>query len=240
MVVYLALLVEKRQLVVPGEMLAEGDYLAGDNTYEENGKIYSQKLGLVEIKGKKVSVVALRGPYIPKVGDLVIGQIVDVTLGGWLVDINSPYTAILSTAEATGRAFNPKMVALTKILTVGDILIAKVTSFDRTRDPALTIRGQGLGKVGGGVIINLTPTKVPRLIGRKGSMISMIKQLTGCNVIVGQNGRILIRGKDLKMMKLTVEAVRMVEKQAHISGLTDKIRVFLENSRKNLGENQAG
>ncbi len=236
----MTLLVEKRQLVVPGEVLADGGYLAGDNTYEECGKIYSQKLGLVEIKGKKISVVALRGPYIPKVGDLVIGQIVDVTIGGWLVDINSPYTAILSVPEATGRTFNPKMGALTKILTVGDIIAAKVISFDRTRDPALTIRGQGLGKIEGGVIINLTPTKVPRLIGRKGSMINMIKQITGCNVIVGQNGRILIRGKNPQMMKATVEAIQMIEEQAHISGLTDKIRVFLENFKKSLGEVEAG
>ncbi len=228
------LLVERRQLVVPGELLAEGDYLAGDNTYMAWGKIYSQKLGLAEVKGKRVSVVALKGPYMPKVGDLVIGQVVGVTLGAWLVDINSPYTAILSVPDHTGKPFSPEMNSLTKILSIGDIIIAKVTAFDRTRDPAITTRERGLGKVEGGVVIDLTPTKIPRLIGKRGSMINMIKKITGCDIVAGQNGKVLIRGRNPKMVELTVEAVRMVEEQAHVSGLTDRIRAFLEEGKQKL------
>mgnify|MGYP000486368888 CR=1 FL=1 len=226
--------VERRQLVVPGELLAEGEYLAGDNTYMVEGCIYSQRLGLAEVKGKKVSVVALKGPYIPKVGDLVVGQVTGVTLGGWMVDINSPYTAILTVADVTGKPFSPETGSLSKILSVGDIVVAKVTAFDRTRDPAITVRERGLGKVEGGVIVDLTPTKIPRLIGKRGSMISMVKQLTGCDIVVGQNGKVLIRGRNPKMVELVVEAVRMVEEQAHISGLTDRIRIFLEKAKKNV------
>ncbi|KYH38214.1 MAG: RNA-binding protein [Candidatus Hecatellales archaeon B24] len=226
------LLVERRQLVSPGDLLAEGEYLAGDNAYKDDGRIYAQRLGLADVRGKRVSVVALKGPYIPRVGDLVIGRIVDTTLGGWIVDINSPYTANLSVSDVTGKPFSPEMVSLTKILALGDIVIAKISAFDRTRDPALTIKERGLGKVEGGVVIDLTPTKVPRLIGKKGSMINMIKQLTGCEIIAGQNGKVLIKGRNLKMVELAIHSVRMVEEQAHTSGLTDRIRKFIEEEKE--------
>ena len=225
------LLVERRQLVAPGDLLAEGEYLAGDNAYKDDGRIYAQRLGLADVRGKRVSVVALKGPYMPRVGDLVIGRIVDTTLGGWIVDINSPYTANLSVSDVMGKSFSPEMVSLTKILAIGDIIIAKISAFDRTRDPALTIKERGLGKVEGGVVIDLTPTKIPRLIGKKGSMINMIKQLTGCEVIAGQNGKVLIKGRNLKMVELAIHSVRMVEEQAHTSGLTDRIRKFIEEKK---------
>ncbi|RLI27092.1 MAG: RNA-binding protein [Candidatus Hecatellales archaeon] len=228
----LPLLVERRQLVTPGDLLAEGDFQPGDNTYKSNGKIISQRLGLAEFKGKRVSVVALKGPYVPRVGDLVIGRIIDIVLGGWLVDINSPYTANLSVSDVTGKPFSPEMVSLSRILAIGDIVVAKVAAFDRTRDPAITIRERGLGRVEGGVIIDLTPTKVPRLIGRKGSMINMIKQLTKCEIIAGQNGKVLIKGRNLKMVELAIHSVRMIEEQAHTSGLTDRIRRFIEEEKE--------
>lgn len=226
------LLVERRQLVTPGDVLAEGEYLAGDNTYKDDGRIYAQRLGLAEVKGKRISVVALKGPYIPRIGDLVIGRIVDVTLGGWVVDVNSPYTANLSVSDVVGKPFSPEMISLTKILAIGDIIVAKVVAFDRTRDPAITVKERGLGKVEGGVVIDLTPTKVPRLIGKKGSMINMVKQLTGCEIIAGQNGKVLIKGKNLKMVELAIHSVRMVEEQAHTSGLTDRIRRFIEERKE--------
>ncbi len=222
---------ERRQLVTPGDLLAEGDYIAGENTYKEGNRIYSQKLGLVDFDDKKVFVVPLRGRYIPKVGDIVVGQVTDVSLNGWSVDINSPYKAVLSVPDVTGKSFSPKLDSLTKILGVGEVVVGKITAFDRTRDPTLTIKGAGLGKVGDGLIVNLTPTKVPRLIGRKGSMINILKRETGCEIIVGQNGRILIRGRDSKKVELVVEAIRMIEEQAHISGLTDRIKNFLKTGK---------
>lgn len=218
--------------MTPGDVLAEGEYLAGDNTYKDDGRIYAQRLGLAEVKGKRISVVALKGPYIPRIGDLVIGRIVDVTLGGWVVDVNSPYTANLSVSDVVGKPFSPEMISLTKILAIGDIIVAKVVAFDRTRDPAITVKERGLGKVEGGVVIDLTPTKVPRLIGKKGSMINMVKQLTGCEIIAGQNGKVLIKGKNLKMVELAIHSVRMVEEQAHTSGLTDRIRRFIEERKE--------
>ncbi len=221
-------MVEKRQLVVPGDLLAEGDYVAGENTYKEGNRIYSQKIGLVDFDDKKIFVVPLKGRYIPKIGDVVIGQIVDVSLSGWTVDINSPYKAVLGVPEVVGKSFSPKLDSLTKILDVGDVIVGKIVSFDRTKDPALTIKGEDLGKISDGIIVKLTPTKVPRLIGKKGSMINMIKRETGCEIIVGQNGRIFIRSRNPEKIELVVKAIKMVEEQAHTTGLTDRVKEFLK------------
>ena len=64
---------EKKQLVTPGDLLAEGDYIAGENAYMEGNKIYAQRIGLADAENKKVNVVALRAFYVPKPGDMVIG-----------------------------------------------------------------------------------------------------------------------------------------------------------------------
>ncbi len=228
----MSLFVEKRQLVTPGDQLAEGDFAAGENTYLENGRIYSQKIGLAEIEEKKVSVVALKGKYLPKVGDLVIGQIIDMSLSGWYLDISAPYDAALSISDVTGKSFSPKTEQMTKILDIGEIAIGKVTTFDRTKNPSITTRGIGLGKVEGGVIIDLTSAKVPRLIGKKGSMINMIKQETGCEIIAGQNGKVLIQGKTSEKIELAIKAIKMIEEQAHTTGLTDRVNAFLKSGGK--------
>ncbi|MFQ5762914.1 MAG: exosome complex RNA-binding protein Rrp4, partial [Candidatus Bathyarchaeia archaeon] len=164
--------------------------------------------------------------------DLVVGQVVDVSMGGWIVDINSPYNAMLSVGDVTGRPFGPKLESLTNILGIGETVVAEVVAFDRTRDPSITIQNPGLGRVDGGLVVDLTPTKVPRLIGRKGSMISLIKQGTGCDIVVGQNGKVLVRGRSPNMVELVVKAVKMVEEESHTSGLTDRIAELIESEQK--------
>jgi len=116
---------EKKELVTPGNQLAEGDYTPGENTYQDNGKIYSQVLGLADFEDKRIFVVPLRRLYLPKVGDLVIGQVADVGLGGWTIDINAPYNAVLNVADLTGKPFSPNMESLSSILKVGETLIGK-------------------------------------------------------------------------------------------------------------------
>ena len=71
---FMPIFFEKKQLVTPGELLAEGEYLPGENTYMEQNKIYASRIGLVDTDNKKVNVVALRAFYVPKMGDIVIGQ----------------------------------------------------------------------------------------------------------------------------------------------------------------------
>ncbi len=225
---------EKKQLVTPGELLAEGDYLPGENTYVEQNKIYSSRIGLVDTDVKKVNVVALRAFYVPKMGDIVIGTVLEVGFNGWTVDIKSPYTALLRASDVLSRPFKPQNDELSAVLNAGDLIVAKIASYDRAHDPQLTVGEPGLGKITRGQILQVTPTKIPRVIGRKGSMISMIKQETNCQIILGLNGVVLVTGKSLEDEELAITAIKKIEEESHTSGLTDRITQLLKESKVNV------
>ncbi|MGD0994613.1 MAG: exosome complex RNA-binding protein Rrp4 [Candidatus Bathyarchaeia archaeon] len=238
MVKIMPMFFEKKQLVTPGELLAEGDYLAGENTYMEQNKIYASRIGLVDTDNKKVNVVALRAFYVPKMGDIVIGSVVEVGFNGWTVDIKSPYTALLRASDVLSRPFKPQSDELSQVLNAGDLIVAKIASYDRAHDPQLTVGEPGLGKITRGQILHVTPTKIPRIIGRKGSMISMIKQETGCQIILGLNGVILVTGKNLEDEELAITAIKKIEEESHTSGLTDRITQLLKESKGKVEENK--
>ncbi len=233
---------ERRQLVAPGELLAENEYIPGENTYKENGKIYATRVGLFYNEDKRVYVVALKSFYVPMVGDTVIGKVVEVTLGGWVTDIRAPYPAMLRASDALERPFRAQRDDLPSLFDVGDMMIAKIVAYDRTRDPLLTVLDRGLGKITRGQIIEITPTKIPRVIGKQGSMVNMIKEETGCHIVIGQNGRVAISGKSPEDERLAVMAIRKIEEEAHTSGLTDRVTEMLrkekgEKTKKEVEEN---
>ncbi|MBS7648538.1 MAG: exosome complex RNA-binding protein Rrp4 [Candidatus Bathyarchaeia archaeon] len=222
---------ENRQIVTPGDLLAEGDYVAGSNTYKDGFKIYASRLGLVEYEGRTVQVVALNTIYIPSPGDQVIGKIEDVSVNGWTVDINSPYKAILRANEALTKPFKQQKDNLASFLDVGDLIFAKVIAFDRTVDPTLTIREPGLGKITQGQIVKVSPAKIPRIIGRKASMINMLKRETECKITVGQNGIVLISGPSPEHERLAILAIEKIAQEAHTSGLTDRIAEMIKKEK---------
>ena len=225
---------ENRQIVTPGDLLAEGNYVAGNNTYKEGFKIYASRLGLVEYEGRNVQVVALNSVYIPSVGDQVIGKIEDININAWVVNINSPYKAILRANDALNKPFRQQKDDLTRFLDVGDLILAKVIAFDRTIDPVLTIREPGLGKITQGQIVKVSPAKIPRIIGRKASMINMLKRETECKITVGQNGIILIYGPSPENERLAILAIEKIAQEAHTSGLTDRIAEMIRREKKGV------
>jgi exosome complex component RRP4 len=222
---------EAKQLVTPGELLAEGDYQAGENTYLEGNKVYASRIGLADSDNKRVNVVALRAFYVPKVGDIVIGAVTEVGFNGWTIDIKAPYEAMLRASDVLSRPFKPQNDELSQVLDTGDLIVAKIASYDRAHDPQLTVGEPGLGKITRGQIMRVTPTKIPRVIGRKGSMISMIKQETNCQIILGLNGVILVTGKNSADEDLAMMAIRKIDEESHTSGLTDRVTQLLKEEK---------
>ena len=106
---------------------------------------------------------------------------------------------------------------------VGDVLFLRVVEVDEIKKAKLGLKGRGMGKFKGGIIVDIAPTKVPRLIGKKGSMINMIKDKTKCKIVVGQNGLVWVKGNE-DMEQLTREIIHLIEAEAHTSGLTNKIK----------------
>jgi exosome complex component RRP4 len=211
--------VENKDLVIPGQILADDEYYSGRGTFKENGKVCSSLLGRVSLRNKKIRVIPLKSKYVPKKGDVVIGKIKDVRFSMWDVDINSPYSGILPAFEVFGR----EKKELNKVYDVGDVLFLRVVDVDEIKKAKLGLKGRGMGKFKGGIIVDIAPTKVPRLIGKKGSMINMIKDKTNCKIVVGQNGLVWVKGEE-DMEQLTRDIIHLIEAEAHTSGLTNKIK----------------
>jgi len=222
------LLVKEKEIVVPGEKVAEGmDYLPGIGTYRSGENIFASKVGLTYIDGRAIKLVPLAGKYLPKKGDTIIAQVRDIMFSGWNTDTNSAYTAMLNVKDATSD-FIQRGADLSQIYKIDDYLVAKIVTVTSQKLIDLSMKGPGLKKLVGGRIVKITPTKVPRLIGKKGSMVSMIKLATGCRLTVGQNGLVWLAGDDPSKELIAVETINLIERKAHTSGLTDLVKSFLE------------
>ncbi|MGI0066868.1 MAG: KH domain-containing protein, partial [Thermoplasmata archaeon] len=114
-------------------------------------------------------------------------------------------------------------------LRVGDAVLVRVENLDATGRIGVTMIGDGLGRLDGGAIVTISPAKIPRVIGRKGSMIESITQITGAHVAVGQNGRIWIEGTPEAIVQVR-HALEMIEDTGHRSGLTERVQELLRSS----------
>lgn len=215
-----------KAIVVPGDLLSNEAARAAEGTFVEDEKVYSLIYGLLD-KRDRIRVIPLSGKYLPIVGDIVIGLVTDISFSNWKIDISSPYEALMHISEYPRRIDSSEMP---KIMGVGDLAIFKVIDVDKSMKVELAPREGQLRVLKSGRIIEVSYTKVPRVIGRAGSMISLLKSKLDVNIFVGKNGRIWINGK-AEDEELAIKAIRKIEREAHTSGLTDRITKFLEEEK---------
>lgn len=217
----------KRKIVVPGEVIVEGeDYLPGEGTRREGDKIVASKFGLAEEAGRVVRMIPIFGAFIPRKNNVVIGRVVDITYAGWLVDIDAASSAFLPIDEAP-RFINRN--EMDQFLKIGDVVSAKIWSV-KGKGIDLAMKGKGLGKLENGFIFRIIPSRVPRVIGREGSMVSLIKERTGCNITVGQNGWIWIQGDSIDAEIKARKAIEIISDKVHVGGLTDKMESWFQEN----------
>ena len=219
----------ERKQVIPGDVITKGNYRYGSYIEKRGDEYVALRVGLAEVGREEVKLNPLTGPYLPRAEDEVIGKVVDLNGFGWVVDINSCFDGFLPASFVFGREFSPSTHDLSSKFKVGDIIGARIESFERSRDPQLSIRGHGYGKIDSGEIIKISPTKVPRHIGRRGAMINLISEKTGCDVRVGQNGVVVVVGAADGIVK-TAKVIKMVEEEAHAADLMAKVEEFLGGS----------
>src|SRR3990167_6182629 len=172
-----------REIVLPGDEMGErkGRRL-GNGVYEENDKVFSKFLGVPRINENEISVIPLSGTYLPRFGDRVIGVIESVEVSGWFVDVNSPYSAFLPLSEGVDEFVDLQRSELTRYYDVGDIIFCRLSKVTKSKTVQASMRDFESKKLRNGVIIKVTPTKIPRIIGKEGSMIMMIKNKTKCEI----------------------------------------------------------
>ena len=213
----------ERTLVLPGEEIRAHGLKPGPGTYRTGGKVYASVLGLLSERPPLVQVIPLSGRYIPKPNDTVIGTVTDVQGTFWLLDIGAPRWAPL---HMTGTPWQVEIGETDRFLRVGDAVVVQVESLDATGRIGVTMNAEGLGKLEGGTIVRISPARVPRVVGRNGSMIDTIRRHTGAEVVVGQNGRIWVGGSPDAIHRVS-EVLRIIEENAQHSGLTERVESFL-------------
>lgn len=208
----------KRTIVVPGEVIVSGeDYLPGEGVRREGDHVVASRFGLAEQMGRVVKVIPMSGAYVPRRNNVVLGRVTDILHNGWLVDIDCPGSGFLPIAESP-RFIN--QYEMDQFLAIGDIVAAKIWSI-KGRGIDLAMKGKGLGKLEGGFIFRVNPSRVPRIIGREGSMITLIKEHTGCSVTIGQNGWVWVNGPTTESMLKGRKAIEYIADNVHVGGLTD-------------------
>ena len=112
-------------------------------------------------------------------------------------------------------------------LDYNDIITAKISHVDEVKN--ITI--DDVRRLRKGIVIKVPPVKVPRILGRNNSMISLIKDKTGCDIVVGNNGLVWISFHG--NVELAVESIGKVVKEAHIPGLTNRMEQYLNKKKVN-------
>ncbi len=213
-----------REVVVPGDKLDGGNLKAGENTYMLDGTVRAGILGVKMVRQNTVSVIPLGGRYMPATGDTVIGMVNDIGSSNWMVDIGAPYPAPLHVSEVPWKvAFGDT----SKYLNVGDVVMLKILMVDESNKISVTMKDSGLRKLEGGRLVKISHTKVSRVIGKSGSMIQMIKNITDCRIFIGQNGQIWIDGDGLNA-DVATKAIKMIDEETVRSNLTERVKKFLE------------
>lgn len=208
----------KRIVVIPGEVIVSGeDYLPSEGTKRIGQNVVASRYGLAEIAGRVIKVIPLFGAFIPRRGNVVIGRVSDITFAGWLIDIDTATSGFLPLDECP-RFINKD--EMDQFLAIGDVVAAKIWNI-KTKGIDLSLRSRGLGKLEGGYMFRVIPARVPRIIGKEGSMITLIKEKTGCDVTIGQNGWIWIKGESIDEEIRARKAIEYISEQVLVSGLTD-------------------
>jgi len=225
------LFVKERQIVVPGDVLATGmDYLPAGGAYRDKEDVRSSVLGILGINGRVLRVIPLKSHYKPRPGDMVIAKISEMTNSVWFAELDSFRDGVLSLREV------PEYVGdgddLSQYYNFGDHVLAKIINVGRT-NVGLTLKGPGLRKLHGGRLITINAAKVPRVIGKQGSMIGTIKDKTGCRMIVGQNGLVWIQGAPQHEL-VAIEAIKLIDEKGHLQGLTEVVGEFIDKKMKNV------
>ena len=220
----------KKRHVLPGDFITTAPLRLQNNVVLDGKRIIATTIGLSDVSDDSVRVISLTGVYLPKIDDLVVGIIQYISGNSWFADINSCYQGMLLGQDVFGRGSYPTKNEMEERLGKGDIIFAKIANSDRQREPLISIADRNLGKIDSGELIKISPTKIPRLIGKHGSMIQTIETSTNATLTVGQNGLIVVSCEETNGLLKALAAIRMVDEQAHLVDLTDKVKKMLKSN----------
>lgn len=176
------------------EIAVETGYVRGHGTIlDSNGKLRATVSGTVERVNKLVAVRALRARYVPEVGDVVVGRVVEIAGKRWKMDINARFCASLqlSAVNLPGgvqrrRTYEDEL-NMRMVFEENDLISAEVQELRHGGNIALHTRSLRYGKLTHGQFVKVAPALVKR--SKK-----HFHHLVPCDVsaILGNNGYIFL------------------------------------------------
>ena len=223
-------LVTKKRYVIPGDVITTAPLRLEGNVVLDGKRVMATCMGLSDVSSDSVRVIPLAGVYLPKIDDLVLCTISFVSGNSWFADMNSCYQGMLLGQDVFGRGSYPTLNDMKERLDKSDLIFAKIVNYDRTREPLISINGQNLGKIDDGELIKISPAKVPRLIGKHGSMIQSIEESTGASITIGQNGWVIFKSDNPISLKNAIASIKMADLILHDDNLEEKIQNMLDEN----------
>ena len=132
--------------------------------------------------------------------------------------------------DVFGRGSSPTMSDMKSRLDIGDLICAKIANFDRSREPLISIADQNLGKIDSGELVKISPPKIPRLIGKHGSMIQTIESSTDTSITIGQNGLIVLKSENGSNLDKIIKIFKMLDSTTDDSNMDEKIQKILDEN----------
>jgi exosome complex component RRP4 len=185
------------------------------DTYIEGGKTYASAVALLD--QERGSMVSLEGAWVPRIDDSVVGIITENKNHVYNVDLSHFGRALI--IEGRYEKYS---------LEIGDVIEARIKNVEERKTIILSYPKT----LDGGVVINVKPMKIPRVIGKDDTMVKQIAEATRTKIVIGYNGMIWIKGAGAG---LAIEAISIIESEAHMPGLTERIRLMLEKGNKSNG-----
>lgn len=202
-----------REIVLPGTAISD-QRISAENTYFDGAKTRSEVVGLYDSAHNEV--IQLEGRWKPRPGDVVVGIVERVGRNGvYGISLTGAVDGLLIQDKYDNARF-----------AVGDVIEAEIRDVEHKRLAVL----ERPKLLRAGSLMQIKAVRVPRLIGKANTMITQIIELTGCNIIVGRNGLVWMRGSNVAA---ATAAVLTVEREAHTPGLTERIKSMLEKMNGN-------
>ncbi|CAD8054599.1 unnamed protein product [Paramecium primaurelia] len=186
---------DKKEVFLPGDLLSdETGFISGTNTYEEQGKIFSSTTGTINQTNKLIMIKPIKCSYQPQIGEIVIGQIVQIRDKKWIVNIGSSSEATLhlnSTylPEQRQKTEDDEM-NMRQIFSENDLICAEVHSVNNDKSVNLHTRGLKYGKIEDGLLIKVNHYLIVK------QKRHFIKLNNNVNMILGHNGQIYLSNQD--------------------------------------------
>jgi exosome complex component RRP4 len=220
-------------LVVPGQVIAEGDdFLRGHGTYVEKlndtERLVASVCGHVERVNKLVSVIPVASNlYQGQVGDLVVGRVVGIQATRWKVEIGDscrdavlPLSGVHLPGGVQRVRTQEDSREMRLLFQEGDLVTAEVHNMHQDGTLMLHTRSLKYGKVENGCLVVVPPSLIAR---RKNHFCDF----DGITLLLGMNGYIWIQRSFPKS-----EDAQLAEHQEKMKLQHAKTSVLLDERQK--------